>query len=155
MRISTRFSDAIHLICFLDIYQNQKLTSEFIASSIQTSPVMVRQIMGQLRKVGLLETTRGTANPRITKPLGQISLYDVYLALEESDGPHPIFEIDYDTNPECIVGGNIQGVLENFYEDAKQAAMAKLQQRTIADVVSQIKIAQIRKELIGRKGVLT
>ncbi|WP_295775411.1 Rrf2 family transcriptional regulator [uncultured Limosilactobacillus sp.] len=151
MRISTRFSDAIHLICFLDIYQNQKLTSDFIASSIQTSAVMVRQIMIQLRKAGLLKTTKGTANPQITRPLDEISLYDVYLAIEEASGPHPLFEIDYDTNPNCIVGGNIQGVLESYYEDAKQAAMAKLQQRTIADVVNQIKISQSKKELKQRQ----
>ena len=51
MKISTRFSDAIHLLAFIDIYKGKiPLSSENIAGSIETSPVMVRKLMGELRK---------------------------------------------------------------------------------------------------------
>ena len=63
MRVSTRFSDSIHLLAFIEIYADAKLTSDLIASSIETSPVVVRRLMGKLRQAGLIATTPGTAQP--------------------------------------------------------------------------------------------
>ncbi|MEM5032630.1 Rrf2 family transcriptional regulator [Limosilactobacillus fermentum] len=89
MRASTRFSDAIHILCFLKVYEEARITSDLLSSSIGISPVMVRRLMGNLRQAGLVQTTQGTAQPRLARDLQKITLYDVYLAVEESDGPHP------------------------------------------------------------------
>ena len=43
MRVSTRYSDSIHLLAYLNIYADTKLTSDAIAASIETSPVVVRR----------------------------------------------------------------------------------------------------------------
>lgn len=52
MKVSTRFSDAIHLLTFIDICNGKiSLTSDNIASSIETSPVMVRRLMSELKKL--------------------------------------------------------------------------------------------------------
>ena len=46
MKISTRFSDSIHLLAFLVIYKGKTtLSSNIIASSLNTSPVVVRRLM--------------------------------------------------------------------------------------------------------------
>ena len=48
MKISTRYSDSIHILAFLSIYQGQiPLTSNNIASSVETSPVVVRRLMNK------------------------------------------------------------------------------------------------------------
>ncbi|MGQ5708877.1 Rrf2 family transcriptional regulator [Lactobacillus sp. PSON] len=146
MKVSTRFSDSIHLLAFIHIFQGKvSLTSDNIASSIETSPVMVRRLMGELKKAKLLETRHGAADPKITKPLNEISLLDIYLAVEKDK---PLFEIDYNTNPKCPVGGNIQSTLEEFYSQAEIAAKAKLNQTKLSDVVDTILIKQKEKEAL-------
>jgi Predicted transcriptional regulator len=45
MRVSTRLSDSIHILAFLQIYRGKvPLTSENIAGSVETSPVVVRRL---------------------------------------------------------------------------------------------------------------
>ena len=105
MRVSTRFSDSIHLLAYIKIYADTKLTSDAIARSIETSPVVVRRLMSKLRQAGLITTTPGTAQPALAKPLSQISLLSVFYAIE---GDKPLLAVDPKTNPDCIVGGNIQ-----------------------------------------------
>lgn len=144
MKVSTRFSDSIHILAFVYIFKNKmSLTSDNIANSIETSPVMVRRLMSDLRKAGLLETRHGAADPKLAKPIDQISLLDIYLAVEKNK---PLFEIDRKTNPECPVGGNIQPTLEEYYSQAETAAKAKLDQIKLADVVNTILVKQKEKE---------
>lgn len=140
MKVSTRFSDAIHLLSFIDIFNGKiPLTSDNIASSIKTSPVMVRRLMSELKKAGLIETRHGAADPKLARDASEISLLDVYLAIEKDK---PLFEIDYNTNLDCPVGGNIQSTLEGYYSQAEIAAKAKLNQTRLSDVVDTILVKQ-------------
>lgn len=145
MKVSTRFSDSIHILAFIDIYNGKiPLSSDNIAGSVEISPVMVRRLMSQLKKAGLIETKSGASpDPRLAKPAENISLLDIYLAVEKDK---PIFEIDHETNPQCIVGGNIQSTLEYYYQSAENAALAKLNQTSLADVIGTILVKQKKKE---------
>lgn len=144
MKISTRFSDSIHILAFIDIYHGLiPLTSSNIASSIETSPVVVRRLMSALHKAGLINTVHGAADPELAKSPKDISLYDVFLAIE---GDAHLFTIDKRTNPQCIVGGNIQEALEGFYQQAEIAAKAKLATTSLQDVINTIRVKQAEKE---------
>ncbi|AVK61696.1 transcriptional regulator [Lactobacillus sp. CBA3605] len=143
MRVSTRFSDSIHLLAFIKIYDQAKLTSDLIASSIETSPVVVRRLMSKLRRAGLITTTPGTAQPALAKPLSDISLLTIFYAIE---GDKALFAVDPKTNPECIVGGNIQNVLQQYYQDAQTAAEARLAKVSMQDVVDSILVDQAKKD---------
>lgn len=145
MRVSTRFSDSIHILAFIEIYKDIKLSSEVISSSVETSAVVIRRLMGILREAGLIDTKQGTAEPKLAKNPADITLLDVYLATE---GNRPLFELDKKTNPNCIVGGNIQDVLGNYYEDAKIAAQRKLNEVTLQDVIETILVKQKYKNNI-------
>ena len=149
MKVSTRFSDSIHILSFIKIYEGKiPLSSENIASSIETSPVIVRKLMSELRKAGLIETTHGSPNPKLAKEPANISLLDVYYAVE---GDKKLFEIDKKTNPECIVGGNIQDTLKKYYNEAEIAAKAKLENTKLSDVINTILIKQKEKEHAQKK----
>ena len=149
MKISTRYSDSIHILAFLSIYQGQiPLTSNNIASSVETSPVVVRRLMTKLKKAGLIHTVHGAADPVLAKDPGEISLYDVFLAVE---GDSKLFNIDKKTNPECIVGGNIQETLSQYYQEAENSAKAKLAQTSLQDVINTIQVKQAQKEANLRK----
>lgn len=52
MKISTRFSDSIHILAFICIYQGKiTLSSTNIAGSLETSPVVVRRLMTSLKEL--------------------------------------------------------------------------------------------------------
>lgn len=143
MRVSTRFSDSIHILAFLEIYQSSTLSSETIAKSIETSPVVVRRLMGTLREAGLIATKKGTAEPKLSKTPKEITLLDIYLAVE---GDRQLFTLDTNTNPDCIVGGNIQKVLGTYYEEAKMAALRKFNNVSLQDIIETILVDQKAKE---------
>lgn len=143
MRVSTRFSDSVHILAFIKIYQDQLLSSESIANSIETSPVVVRRLMSVLRENGLIATKKGTAEPKLAKDPREITLLDVYLAAE---GERQLFTLDTNTNPDCIVGGNIQKVLGTYYEDAKMAALRKFNNVSLQDIIETILVEQKAKE---------
>ena len=83
------------------------------------------------------------APPTLLVDPQKITLLDVYLATE---GQTPLFIIDHNTNPQCIVGGNIQSTLEDYYHHAETAVKAKLQQITLQDVIDTILVKQAEKE---------
>lgn len=150
MKISTRFSDSIHILAFITIYKGKiPLTSNNIAGSIETSPVVVRRLMSKLRKAKLIQTVHGSADPKLARDPQEISLYDVYLAVE---GDQPLFTVDHKTNPDCIVGGNIQSTLTQYYQLAEQAAAAKLAAISLRDVLDTILVKQAQKEAKANEG---
>lgn len=143
MRVSTRFSDSIHILAFLEIYKQSKLSSELISSSIETSPVVVRRLMSTLREAGLIDTKKGTAEPKLSKDPEKITLLDVYLAVESGK---ELFALDTNTNPDCIVGGNIQKVLGSYYKKAEMAALRELNKVSLEDIIETILVEQKIKE---------
>ncbi|WFA01110.1 Rrf2 family transcriptional regulator [Limosilactobacillus fermentum] len=83
----------------------------------------------------------------MARDLQKITLYDVYLAVEESDGPHPLFNVNPDTNPQCKVGGHIQPILAEVYQEAQAAAMIRFNNVTVADIVDQINLKLHQEKL--------
>ena len=48
MQISSRFTMAIHMFACIDAFSDQKMTSDFMAASIGTNPVIIRKLLQQL-----------------------------------------------------------------------------------------------------------
>ena len=81
MQISSRFTVALHIFTCVDVFKDQyKVTSDFLAGSINTNPVIIRKILSQLSKANLITVARGTGGVTINRPLSEISFYDVYQA---------------------------------------------------------------------------
>lgn len=143
MKISTRYSDAIHILAYLYVYRDSKLSSDNIAASVMTSPVVVRRILGKLQKAGLVTTQQGAPTPHLAKSPDDINLLDVYFAVE---GDKQLFTVDPKTNPQCIVGGQIQNVLGHYYDEVQNAALGRLSRITLGDVINDILIGHAKKE---------
>ena len=54
MKISSRFSVAVHILSILSIEKEKLCTSEWIAGSVNTNPVIIRRVTGMLKKAGLV-----------------------------------------------------------------------------------------------------
>ena len=115
---------------------DRPLSSAWIAGSVNTNPVVIRQIVGQLRAAGLVETLPGsTGGARLKQDAGQITLGDVYQLVKADTffGLHPS-----EPNPYCPVGRNIQGVLVDVFDQMDELIAGALAEITIADVVQRV-----------------
>lgn len=139
MQISSRFTIAIHILTCVEVFgEEYKITSDFLASSIRVNAVIIRKILSQLRNAGLIEVARGTGGTKITRPAGEITLYDVYEAvdlLEEGT----LFHFHENPNPVCPVGRNVHKALDEKLECIQAAMEDEMRRFTIADVVDQIR----------------
>lgn len=82
MKNSLKLSRAIHILVFMDSIGGDRLTSDEIAKSIRTNPGCVRQLMSSLREAGIINSTQGHPKPEIAKELKDITMLDIYNAVE-------------------------------------------------------------------------
>lgn len=136
MKFSHKLSDAVHLLVYIEIFPDDDLSSRAIARSIVTNPSMVRSLMMDLRKAGLLKTKQGSAEPELAKKPEEISLYDIFAAVGMD---HHLLHVDEDTEQKCPVGGNIQGPLAKAYAEVEEAAFAKMREISLREIVDRIK----------------
>ena len=139
MQISSRFTIAVHMLTAVEVFKDDyKVTSDFLAGSVNTNPVIIRKIMGQLKEAGLIEVARGTGGITLTRPLEDITLLDIYRAVEPTAG-EGLFHFHENPNPQCPVGRNIHGLLDGHLEDAEKAMEDSLASVTLADLVADAK----------------
>ncbi len=133
MQISSRFTMAVHMFACIDTFSDQKMTSDFMAASIGTNPVIIRKLLQQLKAAGLVEVSRGTGGVTITRPLDQITFLDIYKAVECAPDEQ-LFHFHENPNPNCPVGKNIHHVLDERLHEVQKAMEDKLAEMTLADV---------------------
>lgn len=143
MRYSYKLSDAVHILCYLEIYKGHNLSSKTIAKSIESNPSIVRQFMSDLRKAGLIDTRKGTADPSLAKKPADISLLQIYQAINMD---HDLLHVDPKTNPNTIVGRNIQNTLNHFYNEIQLMTFTKMSEISLQDIIQDILLKQREKE---------
>jgi DNA-binding IscR family transcriptional regulator len=111
MRISTKCSIALQLLVVLEVFKDKKLTSGRLARSTGCNPVIVRNLIGNLKKAGIVDVQRGSGGTTLVAALEAVTIWDVYQAvdatpLDELIGIHP------NPSPACPVGSKIRQLLE-------------------------------------------
>src|SRR5690349_17337062 len=139
MAANSRLTIAAHALAWLALAHrrgHEVLTSDEVAASINTNPVIVRRSLGDLRKAGLVLARRGTgAGWRLSRPPGEISLLDVYAAVS----PEPLVALHHtEPNLLCPVGNGIRPALTEVYDEAAAAFEAALARRTVAGLLERI-----------------
>jgi DNA-binding IscR family transcriptional regulator len=134
--MNSRFSTAVHILTLLASMPDERLTSEFIAGSVGTNPVVIRRQLALLRKAKLVESqgARGGGWMLARKPEA-IELSQVRDAL----GEEATFRMHRnDPSPNCTVGQYVRQALGVVYEDAEKAVTRSLQTRTIRDLLTAV-----------------
>ncbi|NIK78017.1 Rrf2 family protein [Paenibacillus castaneae] len=140
MKISSRFSIAVHILSLLDISKGAHSTSEWIAGSVNTNPVIIRRLLGQLKKAGLVSVRSGTGGAYLLKDLAEVTLLDVYRAVDVVEEGR-LFHIHEEPNPQCPVGANIQAVLQLILNRAQDAMENILANITMKELVAELSLA--------------
>lgn len=134
--MSTRFAVAVHILAVLRYHQGSPVCSELIAGSVNTNPVVVRRILSQLKKAGLVEAQLGSGGGfLLAHPADEIDLEQVFRAVEE--------EWSFPThreppNCDCLIGRHVIPVLEKITSRASKAMLDELSAVTIEEVAKKI-----------------
>lgn len=138
MKANTRFPVAIHILVFVAM-RGIGITSDQIAESVNTNPVVVRKLNVRLKKAGLLAICNGpNGGAELNRPPDQITLLDVFQAVH-SDEDVLIFETPQHPNPECPIGAHLLEAIDGPFREAQQAMKNVLAQYTILDIMNYIK----------------
>lgn len=134
MQISSRFTIALHVLACMDTFKDEyKVTSDFLSASINTNPVIIRKILSQLKKAGLITVARGTGGISPARPLSDITFYDVYEAVDLVENGE-LFHFHENPNPQCPVGRNIHGLLDEKLWAIQEAMENEMRKYTIDDI---------------------
>ena len=137
MQISSRFTIATHMLIIIALRgKESKVTSDFLAASVGVNPVIIRKTLSQLKKAELISVARGTGGAEIIKDLEDISLLDVYQAVECLGKKGQLFSFHDNPNPDCPVGANIHRVLDEKLDKIQEAMEGELSQTSLARVVA-------------------
>ncbi|WP_433306990.1 Rrf2 family transcriptional regulator [Actinoplanes sp. CA-030573] len=139
MAANSRVTIAAHALAWLELARRQGravLTSDEVAASVNTNPVIVRRSLGDLHRAGLVTARRGAgAGFSLARPAAAITMLDVWSAVS----PEPLLALHHtEPNLECPVGNGIRPVLAGLYEEATDAFRSALAGRSIADVLERI-----------------
>ena len=141
MNTSSKFVVATHVMVAMAAFKlasgkYRVFKSDFISSSVNTNPVVIRRILGLLRKAGLVVSQTGPeGGSKLAKNPDKITLLEIHDAVEDSC----LFHLHYrDPNQECPIGHNIQDALSGVFADAESAIKNVLSKKTLADIARDI-----------------
>jgi Rrf2 family protein len=108
------------------------VSSDFIASSVGTNPVLIRRLMGDLREAGLVASKAGpTGGFVLARPVGEITLDRIYGAVAQEE----LFPRHDHPNLQCPIGRTIGTVLDKIYGGAESAVRDSLRRLCLSDLV--------------------
>jgi Rrf2 family protein len=123
---------ATHIMTAIALKGDEVVSSTYLATSLNTNPVVVRRLLSELQKAGLLATQAGrTGGAVLAKKPNAITLYDVYSAVNEED----LFAYNpNDPNATCSLSCEMKSVLEPIFKSASSALAMDLKKVRLSDV---------------------
>ena len=138
MQISSKFTIGVHLLAVIDyLGEDEKATSTVLASSIGVNPVIVRNVMRNLKEAGLISVSQGKSGISLTRTPDQITFYDVYKAVD-SVKDEGLFHFHENPNPECPIGRNIHKAMDSKLKRVQRCMEDEMRKITLADVITDI-----------------
>ena len=141
MQITSKFTIAVHIIAAIDYFKDsEKVTSNFLAGSVGANPVIVRNVMGNLKESGIIAISQGKSGISLAKELDEITFYDVYKAVDCVDD-EGLFHFHENPNINCPVGRNIHSAMDEKLQRVQSIMENELSRITMADVVADVRKA--------------
>lgn len=134
MPLSSRFTIALHMLTVMDVFKDQKVTSQLMADSIGVNPVVVRRLLTQLKAADIVSVKRGSGGASIARAPRSITYFDIYQAVEVVSDIG-LFNFHEQPNPACPVGQNIHYLLDDDLLQAQLALENYLKSKTLAQLL--------------------
>jgi Rrf2 family protein len=136
MAANSVLAGAVQILCVLAWRGDEETTSEALAKSLQTNPVVVRRILKALERAGLVEVRPGRhGGVALVRSPANITVEDIYKAVEP-DGT--LFALRKRGSSSCRVNLAMKTLLPPVF-GAVDAAVDKVLRRTkLSELVDQI-----------------
>lgn len=145
MAANSQFAIAVHILTVLAKASDENVKSDYIAASVNTNPVVIRRLLGELNQAKLVVSQTGAhGGTRLAKCPKEINLADIHRAV--SCGK--TFALHRQTNDDCPIGKNIQCVLEKLQNEVNGVVEAKLAQFSLQSVLEAVEEAGCKKSRI-------
>ena len=130
---NAKFATAIHILSLLEYSKGERLSSEYIAGSVNLNPALIRKEISNLKKLGFIASKEGNGGGfYLAKPAEQILLSEIYDAVKSVQ----LLGRYNKPNPACTVGRQINGNLDQLYADAELSLIKELEKHNLKDFVS-------------------
>ena len=137
MQLSMKCSVAIHCLIFIwEARDKIRVTSPLLAQSTGCNPVIIRNLLSALKKAGLITVDRGPGGARLCRDPEQITLYQIYMALEPK-GLTSLIGIHPCEGRRCPVAQNIHKVLEAPYHRIEDAVKEAMEEITLQSMIQE------------------
>jgi Rrf2 family protein len=139
MNTNQQFAVSVHILTVLAASARQAVTSDYIAESVDTNPVVIRRVMGHLREHSLVESRPGVAGGwQLKLPPEQIPLCEGYRAVSHEN----LLAMHQHPNPYCPIGSKIRPVLGEVFGAAQTALETELGKFTVKDILDRVMNAE-------------
>lgn len=136
MSSNSRFAVAVHILTSLAFRDGKALSSSHLAASVKTNPVVIRRLLIQLRKAGLIHSLPGKAGgAQLARRADAITLWDVYCAVE---GGSPFAIPDKTENKSCPVSCAMKKMLSSVLAETERAMSKSMESMRISDLLAQV-----------------
>lgn len=133
MKQNSKLSLALHALGHMAVEPDRPMTSAEMSRFGTTNPVVVRRVLGLLRRAGLVSSEKGHAGGwRLARDPRAITVADVYLALGDRfmapmiEGP--------ENPPHCAIERALHGAVDSALAEAEAGLVDRLGGHTIADL---------------------
>ena len=136
MAVNTRFAVAVHIATALGFQSEFPRTSEDLAKSVNTNPVVVRRLLQALAKAGLIHVREGkSGGSTLARPASQITLNDIYCAVE----PDPLFGLPAKKmNRACPVSCKMPSLMTGVLSRVEHSLSEQLKKTRLSDLLKEI-----------------
>jgi Rrf2 family protein len=133
MATNSRLASAVHIMSFIAYAGDEGTTSEAIAKSLQTNPVVVRKILKLLERAGLVALRQGRhGGVGLRHPASRITLGQIYKAIESERG---VFAMRSQVHERCMVAGAMKQRLGPIFTATNAAVEQALSKTSLAELV--------------------
>jgi len=128
---------AVHVLTVLAYKEGDRITSNFLAGSVNTNPVIIRRLLLALQRARLVDTSKGAGSgSRLSRSPGRINLAEIYRAVEDSEA---FSKPARRPNEACPVGHCIRAALDRVFASAQGALERDLEKTTLAGLIETVK----------------
>src|SRR5258707_12446252 len=133
MTVNSRLASAVHIMSFVAHAGDEWTTSEEIAKSLQTNPVVVRKLLKLLEREGLVTLRQGRhGGVSLRHPASGITLGQIYKAVESEGG---VFATRSQVDERCVVACAMKSRLGPIFNAANAAVAQALSKTSLAELV--------------------
>ena len=135
MAANSVLAGAVQALCVIAWRGAEGANSEWLAKSLNTNPVVVRRLLKNLEREGLVRLRPGRhGGVELVRSPADITLDDVYRAI---DPDRELFALRERSNPKCPVQRSMSRALPPLFRAAEDAVAGVLRTTSIAALIEQ------------------